>query len=192
MNPAPVSIPGFGSLYWLDFTISRATHVAVLSLVSGFGMRWASQPQPNAVIQQPPEMAYLQQWAVPAGLLIAGLALIVLVRRYRWIGKTLSHGTAIQGIVRNVDIYEREAERTSTTTAFDVPKVRTYYAEIGYTWQGVEHRVRPKLPFSPSTYQLAKGREVDLMVLEDTPKRPLIRNVYLGDVRPRKGSWWIF
>ena len=177
----------------MDFAIRRATHVAAFSLLAGFGMRWAGQPQPNAVIvEHAPEMAYIQQWAVPAGLLIAALALMVLVRRYRWIGKTLRQGTAIQGIVRNVDIYEREAERTSTTPAFGAAKIRTYYAEIGYTCQGVEHRVRFKLPFSPPTYQMAVDREVDLIVLDCTPKKPLIRKVYLGDVRPQKGSWWFF
>ena len=43
-------------------------------------------------------------------------------------------------------------------------------------------KVRLNLPTSPSTHQLFKGRDTELMVLDSSPGRPPLRTVYLEPI----------
>lgn len=83
----------------------------------------------------------------------------------RLVENILPHGTPIKGTVEEVTTYEREAPKSENSPAFKTTKIRTYYTVIRYAWKGVDNQVRFKLPFSPSTYQITKGGEVDLLIL---------------------------
>jgi hypothetical protein len=182
MNATPPSIPSLKSLYWRDFTIRRAANVAGFMLIAAFGIRWVSQPMPNAVVKvelSPPE-EFVMKWGFPIGLALVALAVLVLMWRYQWLKQALSRGTAIKGVVDDVDVYATENKHSDTTPAFQRSYTRSYYARIRYTMRGVERKVRLKLPNSAGTYKIAKGGDVDLLVLESAPGRPLIREVYLG------------
>ena len=84
--------------------------------------------------------------------------------------------------------YSREADTSSTTPIFQRPGIYTYYALIRYSWQGIDRKVRLNLPLSPSTYQLFKGRAAELLVLDSTAGKPLLRTVYLDPIGLRRQS----
>lgn len=174
MNSAP-SIPSLIALYWRDATIKRAGDTVGFMLLAAAGFHWFAPPEsPPPGVDLSFEIA-MSKW-VP---LIAVVALIVLVRRHRWVTAVLTHGIVIKGIIENVDVYAREARHRETTPAFQRVIIRSYYATIRYTWQGIDKQVCLKLPSSPSVYGAFKGRELDLMILESAPGKPLIRAVYL-------------
>ena len=131
---------------------------------------------------------WVMQWGSLVGLVIAALALIFAAWRFVWIKKVLTQGTAINGTVEDVDIYSREADTSSTTPIFQRPGIYTYYALIRYPWQGIDRKVRLNLPLSPSTYQLFKGRAAELLVLDSTAGKPLLRTVYLDPIGLRRQS----
>ncbi len=186
MAPTPPAIPSLMSLYYIDSTIGRAGFTTLFALVAGAGFYWVSQPV-NAVvkIENSPLEEWVMQWGPAVALGVAALALLILVRRHAWLKKILTQGTPIKGTVEDVTIYEREAPKSENSPAFKTTKIRTYYTVIRYAWKGVETQVRFKLPFSPSTYQITKGGEVDLLILESNPKKPVVRKVYLAGVFPR-------
>ena len=188
MNQTAPTLPGFGSLYFLDRPLRRAVTAGGFGLLFAIGIRWVTSPQPNAVVkvEHSPIEIWVMQWGSVIGLVVAALALLFLVRRFLWIKKVLSHGITIKGTVEDVDIYSREADTSSTTPMFRRPKIYTYYALIRYSWQGVDRKVRFNLPYSPSTHNLFKGRDTELMVLASSPGRPLIRSVYLEPIGIRR------
>lgn len=188
MNPAAPSLPGIRSLYFLDRPLRRAVTACGFGFLFAIGIRWVTAPQPNAVVkvENSPIEIWVMEWGVVIGLGVAALALFFVVRRYLWIKKVLSQGTLIQGTVADLDIYSREADSSSTTPAFQRPKIHTYYAVIRYAWQGTDRSVRLNLPHSPSTHKLFKGRGTELMVLDSSPGRPLLRSVYLDPIGIRR------
>ncbi len=179
MKPTP-SQPGLPSLYWRDITIKRAIDTAGFMLIVAAGFRLLAPPNPP-----PPgvdlsfEIA-MSKWVPVGALVIAALASLILLRRYLWVRKVLSQGVAIKGKVESMDVYAREASHSEHTPAFQRSTIRSYYAVIRYAWQGVDKIVRLKLPNSPSVYGTFEGHDVDLIVLDSTPDKPLIRAVYLG------------
>lgn len=186
-SPTPPAIPSLSSLYYIDSIIGRAAFTVGFSLMAAAGIYWVSQPVPSAVkVENSPLEVWVMQWGPAVALGVAVLALLIVVRRHAWLKNILTNGTPIKGTVEEVTIYEREANRSDTSPAFGGAKIRSYYAIITYTWQEAQHQVRFKLPFSPSTYQITKGGEVDLLILESTPKKPVISKVYLGNVFPNK------
>lgn len=187
MNSTPQSLPGIQSLYHLDPVIKRAASTLGFSLFAAVGIHWVSQPAPSVVqVEQSPLEIWVLKWGPTVALVVAALALVVLARRYFWVKKVLSEGTTIKGTVDEVTIYEREAEKSENSPAFGGAIIRTYYATIRYSWQGAENKVRLKLPYSPGTFKVAKGGEVDLILLESAPKKPLMRAVYLDPIGIRR------
>jgi hypothetical protein len=186
MNTSAPSLPSLKSLYYIDPTIGRAVFTVGFALLAAVGIYWVSQPVPSVVkVENSPVEIWVMQWGSAVALGVAALALLVVIRRHAWLKKILTHGTPIKGSVEDVTLYEREAPKSENAPAFGGAKIRTYYTVIRYTWQGVENQVRFKLPFSPSNYQIAKGAEVDLLLLDSAPKKPVIRKVYLGSIMPR-------
>jgi hypothetical protein len=180
MNTPPPSIPSITSLYHCDFTIQRAANTMGFCLLAAVGFHWMSQPVPAVVkVENSPFETWVLQWGPTVALIIAALAMIVLVRRYLWVKEVLCQGTSIKGIVEEVDVYSHEASHSDSTPAFQRAINRSYYACIRYVWQGVGKKVRLKLPHPPSTYQATKGQEIELLVLDSAPQKPLIRAVYL-------------
>ena len=181
MNPIPPSIPNLQTLYWRDISINRAARTVGFSLFVAAGIKWATQPVASVVkVENSPLEIWVAVWGPTVALVVAALGLIFLVRRYLWVKKVLSEGDVIKGTVQEVDIYSREASHSSNAPAFQRSMIRTYYATICYTWQGVDKKVRFKLPNSPGTYGIAKNGDVDLLALESAPGKPLIRQLYLG------------
>ncbi|MCP5558987.1 MAG: hypothetical protein H7A55_14680 [Verrucomicrobiaceae bacterium] len=82
--------------------------------------------------------------------------------------------------MEDTDVYTRENSHSDTTPAFKRTYTRTYFVIIRYAWKGEDKKVRLKLPNSPSTYNLTKDGEVDLLILDSAPDNPLISIVYLG------------
>jgi hypothetical protein len=172
-------MPNLIALYWRDATIKRAGDTVGFMLLVAAGFHWLAPPEsPLPGVDLSFEIA-MSKW-VPAGaLLIVVVALIVLVRRHRWVTAVLTHGIVSKGIIEDVNLYAREARQRETTPAFQRVIIRSYYATIRYTWRGIDKQVCLKLPSSPSVYGAFKGRELDLMILESAPGKPLIRAVYL-------------
>lgn len=164
--PTPPAIPSLMSLYHIDSNIGRAGFTTLFALVAAAGFYWVSQPV-NAVVkvENSPLEEWVMQWGPAVALTVAALALLILVRRHAWLINILTHGTPIKGTVEEVTTYEREAPKSENSPAFKTTKIRTYYTVIRYAWKGVDNQVRFKLPFSPSTYQISKGGEVDLLIL---------------------------
>lgn len=178
MNYTEMPLPNFQTLYWQDFTIRRALNGMIGGLILAAGIWWMIQPVPNALPQAepPPEVVY-GPWVCVGGIVFSVLAGIVLIRRYVFVKEILSHGIDVKGTVEDVDVYvatHRVTDSTRTRTT------RSYHVTFRYEVQGFEQKVRVKLFHSPGTYGLKKDGEVDLIVLESAPHRPLIRAVYLG------------
>ncbi|MCX6854526.1 MAG: hypothetical protein NTV80_06430 [Verrucomicrobia bacterium] len=181
MNSTPPSIPSLKSLYYRDFTIQRAVQTIGFSLFAAAGIQWATQPVPSVVkVVQSPFEIFAAQWGPLIGVVVAALAVMVLVRRYFWVKSVLCRGAIIKGIVEDVDIYSREASHSDNAPAFQRSYIRSYYVIIRFAAHGVDMKKRFKLPHSPSTYKIIKGHEIDLLVLDSAPGKPLIREVYLG------------
>lgn len=190
MHTTPPAVPSLMSLYYIDSTIGRAGFTALFALFAAAGFYWISQPVPNAVkLEVSPFETAVMQWGPAVAMTVAAIALVILVRRHAWLKNILTHGTPIKGTVEEVTTYEREAPKSDNAPAFGGAKIRTYYTTIRYAWQGSENQVRFKLPFSPGTYQITKGGEVDLLILDSSGK-PVIRKVYLGNIAPRRRFWF--
>lgn len=180
-SPFPsISMPGIGHIYWNDSVFGRAARITAFSLIAGFGIHWASQPQPNAVVkvENSPLELFVMQWAIPLGLAFAAVALFIATNRYLWIKKVITQGSTVKGIVEKFDEYTREAPHSDTTPAFQRPKIRTYYVTIRYSFRGEERKLYQKLPNSPGTFQISKEKEVDLLIHDSSPQSPLISAVY--------------
>jgi hypothetical protein len=181
MNSAPPTLPGLYALYRRDLIIEAAINACFFGVFASVGMLWASQP-----VGPPPPVptgdeafnAAMSHYVIVGGLVFAALALLVLIWRYLLVRKILSQGSSIKGMVEEIDVRSREIEN-STSTPLKRSYTYTYYAIVRYTLNGVERKVRIKLPNSGFTYAIAKGKETDLLVLESKPKKPLIRAVYL-------------
>ena len=187
MNSTPDALPDFRSLYWSDFTIRRAVVPIIMGLMLAAGMWWMVQPIPNAVPQEevPPEIAYAP-WLAAGGLVVSAVSALVLVRRYLLVKKILGEGSAVKGTAVKVDRYDSNRDRNSSTSTLQFTTSYVYYVTIRYEVQGVERKVRLKLLFSPGTYGIKEDGEVELLVLDAKPRKPLIRAMYLGGILPRR------
>jgi hypothetical protein len=149
-------------------------------LVVILGFRWAeSSGSPPPGVDLSFEIA-MAKWVPVGALIIAVLALIVLARRFSWVRTVLRDGVAVTGIVENVDVHTREAQHSENSPAFQRATIRSYYAKIGYNWEGADKQVRLRLPSSPFVHGIAKGGNVELLVLASAPDKPLIRTVYFN------------
>jgi hypothetical protein len=172
----PLPMPGFTHLFWNDRTIGFATRASVMAVLAGVGIPWATQPVPGApVIPGPAIEQDIIRW-VPFGATgIVLLLLVVLVMRCRFIQAALTHGTLIQGRVEEVDMHATE---DSTDYLGKATYSRSYFATIGYEWEGTPRTLCQKLPTMPSALGVMKGSEVDLIVLASSPRKPLIKSIY--------------
>lgn len=173
-------MPGFKHLYRHDRIIWGAAHKILFGLMIVAGMWWISRPQPNA--PTPPEAiqsfdAQVIPWGTAIGVALSTISALVLVWRYLWVKKVLTSGITVKGIVENI---ESAAFRTNEGSKTKATYRHVYWATLRYAVHGVEQQVCQKLPNSGYTYGLVKGREVDLIVLETSPRKPLIRAIYTG------------
>lgn len=108
---------------------------------------------------------------------MAVLAVIVLAWRYRTVKKILTNGSIITGTVEDLEVYSHRTNSDSSTSRPSYS--RSYYATVRYAIHGTEKTVCLKIPNSGYTFGLVKGRETELIVLDELPNKPLIRSVYL-------------
>lgn len=156
----------------------------ISGLILAAGIWWVTQPVSTAVppVEPPIEVIY-GPWVCVGGVVFAALAGLVLMRRYLLVKEILCHGATIKGTVEEMDIYDTNMH--SNTNRIQTTPTYAYYVSIRYDVRGFDRKVRFKLFHSPSTYGITKGGEVDLLVLDSAPHKPLIRVVYLGRQVPR-------
>lgn len=186
MNPDPHRpLPNFRTLYWADYTIRRSIMATVMGLFLAAGIWWASRPMPNAVpLDEPSFETMYAPYVIAGGGVLAVIGALIFFQRYALVRKILSEGNSIQGTAFEVDIFETNQNSHSSTNRF--AKTYAYYTSIRYELHGVERKARFKLLHSPSTFGIRKDGAVELLVLDQAPKKPLIRAVYTE--RPRIGK----
>ncbi len=179
MNNTPPSVPGLVSLYRHDLIIRQAANVAGFGVVVAVGMYWVSLPvsSPPPPIDNSFDVA-LAKLGSQVGIVMFGLALLMLLWRWLRVRRILTEGTVVKGLVEDIDVV------VTTSTSSDGHSLnrqtrRSYYAILHYTAQGEERKVRLKMPSAGFVYGLAKGQETDLMVHDSMPDQPLICSIYL-------------
>lgn len=192
MNSNSPSVPGLDSLYWNDFLFGFCLKVCGFGIVVAAGFWWLGQPMPNAQAMAGKSFeALMSEKVPPIALAVAGLALLVAAWRFLRVRKIFTEGEIILGTVEelktetwqssaNVD----QSHGSKTTTR------RSHYATIRYTIRSTERTKRWKLFHSGDSYGLKKGGQAELMVLDSSSNKPLIRAVYLTQF-PRR-PWWRF
>lgn len=181
-------MPGFKHLYWNDRIIRGAVNNIGFGLMVLAGMWWISQPQPNvAVVRSPEDLAFDAQLIVVGKLIGVALVVVsalVLVWRYLWVKKVLTSGITVKGTVEKL---ENAAFRTNEGSVSKPAYRHVYWATVRYAVHGMEQEVCIKLPNSGFTFGLVQGRETDLIVLDTSPRKPLIRAIYTESARPMPG-----
>lgn len=180
MNTNPTAVPGLISLYRNDFTIGRAAKAFFIGIIVSIGVRWATQPVASNLppVDNSVDLM-IAHWASLGGLALSAVAAIILIWRYLWIRKVFTQGSLIKGMVEDISVHAWTTESDSTTKTTGVTH-HSYYASILYQMQGEKRKVRIKLPSAGFVFNIAKGEETELMVLEEAPGKPLIRSVYLN------------
>jgi hypothetical protein len=183
-DTAPHPLPPFRELYWMDFAIRRLVSATGMGVMIAAGFWWASRPMPNAVpLPEPGFEAWFAPWMIAFGIVLAVVSGLLLLARYQRVRKILTEGSVVTGTAVEVDVFDTNQNSDSTTNRFS--RTYAYYVTIRFECQGREREVRFKLLHSPSTYGIRKDGDVELLVLDQAPAKPLIRSVYT--VRPRIG-----
>lgn len=174
----PPSIRSVTTLYGLDRPFARISNFIGIVLVITVTLGWFSS-QIKAVVgaENPGIETQVLTWVPAAGLGTIVLALCLLLRRYNWINNILSHGVTIKGVIKKIDVKTSRlpAEKHAPWT----PRLlHSYDAVIDYDCGGVGRRVRLKLPSLSVGTTIAEGAEVDLIVLETAPSKPLLRTIF--------------
>lgn len=173
-------VPSLKSLFAQDFIFGRAVRTGVFLVVVAVGVRWATEPSRAAVTPVDLSMEKaLGDWIPPIALTLAALGPVIAVSRYRWVKKVFTEGITVKATVEDLEVYSWSP---GTIEGSSVKKAsrHAYYVKLRYAVHGVERTIERKLPNSGYTYGLVKGQETELMVLDSSPDRPLIRSVYLG------------
>jgi hypothetical protein len=172
------TLPSLYSLYWNDRAIRFYVNGIIFMVLVGGGIPWATTPVPGAPPQDPasPEVI-AAKWA-PLVTSVVGIVLLsFLLMRWSIIRRTLSHGRLVKGKVEKVETYSRQINKDSSASETR-HYTHSYWATISYEVNGIAHKFCLKLPFSPSACGVIEGRETDLLVLESSPHRPLIKSIY--------------
>jgi hypothetical protein len=109
-------------------------------------------------------------------------AAVVMAMRYQSIRRIFLHGTAVMGLVEDLEQHKFESAK-STSTSNQKSTWYSHHAVLRYTAAGAEREVRLRLPNSGFVFGLVNGMETDLLVLESAPDKPVIRSVYINNLR---------
>jgi len=192
MNSNSPSIPGPGSLYWNDFLFGFCLKACGFGIVVAAGFWWLGQPMPNAQPMAGKSFeASMSEKVPPIALAVAGLALLMAVWRYLRVRRIFTEGEIILGTVEELktETWQSSANVNQSYGSKTTTR-RSHYATIRYAIRGIERTKRWKLFHSGDSYGLKKGGQAELMVLDASSDKPLIRAVYLTQF-PRR-SWWRF
>ncbi len=186
------AVPSLGSLYWNDFLFGFCLKICGFGIVVAAGFWWLGQPMPNA--QPLPGSSFeasISAKVPPIALGVAGLALIVAAWRYLRVRRIFIEGEIILGTVDELktDVWRSSANVDQSHGSKSTTR-RSHFATIRYAIRGIERTKRWKLFHSGDSYGLKKGGQAELMVLDSSSNKPLIRSVYLTQFPRRK--WWKF
>ncbi|MBL9153257.1 MAG: hypothetical protein JNK37_12260 [Verrucomicrobiales bacterium] len=167
------SLRALTALYHLDQPFARIAKVTGVLLVASVTVGWVAL-QMDALVTD--ETAGIDtgalRWATAAGHALVGLGLGLLILRYRWIRRAVTHGKVIQGIVQQIIV--RTSRLPAEKHAPWTPRLsHTHFAVVAYEAGGVTRQVRLKLPAGAT---VSESGEVELLVLPDAPGRALLRN----------------
>ncbi len=175
MDPAPRSIPNILILRRHDAILGNTLWMAFFSLVVAVGTKWASHgvtPGPDTPAF---EMEAFNTWIPIGGVVVSCISAFIAAWRFAWIKKVLTRGTTVKAMVEDLERQDtnmrKDSQGRNITTYI-------YYATLRYEMHGRDRKVRLKLPNSGTSYSLMKGRETDIMVLDEAPEKPLICSVY--------------
>jgi hypothetical protein len=179
MNNTPPFFPGLVLLYRHDLIIRRTANVAGFGVLVAVGMYWVSQPVSS--LPTPIDNSFdvaMMKVASLGGIVMSGLALLILLWRWMRLRRILTEGIVIKGLVEDIDVVATRW-RNSNSHSLKQQSRHSYFAILRYTAQGEERKVRLKMPSSGFVYGLAKGQETDLMIHDSMPDKPLICSIYL-------------
>ena len=174
---ANLPVPSFSTLYWKERVFRGCINAIAMSVMIAVGIPWATQPQPGVPpLENVIQMQEMAKWAPLVGAVIGTIALLILVARYFRIRNILTDGIIVKGKVDKIETYESRTDSQSTTSTPTYS--RSYWATMSYQVNGQAYQVCQKLPHSPSTDGALEGKEIELVVLESAPSKPLIKRVY--------------
>ena len=175
---AGFNLVNFKELWYVDSTIRGCSTAIAMAVMIGFGIPWATRAVPGqpGLPEGSPELE-AAKYAPLFALALGGIALLIMMRRRSFLRNVMANGQVVKATVKKVEMTERENQSDSSMTR---TYTRTYWATFNYTLNGKAYSVCQKLPYSPSVCGAHSGREVDLVVLESAPKKPLIKASYVG------------
>lgn len=173
--------PSFSALFWNDRTIRGSIQAIVMAVLFAGGFYWVTQPVPGvAPIPGPSFEEEIAPFVPLVTGTLAAIGLIVLLRRYLFIRNTLTRGIIVKGRVEEMDMVETQTS-DGNTPAFQRNYRRTYFATVRYSLtDGTPRTACIRLPNSPSAHGVFKDKDIDLVVLESSPTKPLIKSVYVS------------
>ncbi len=180
MNAETIRMPGLKKLYFNDLTIRRGLSMLGFGLMVAAGMYWVTRPIPGP--QPPIDRSFddaLAKVGSIGGLVLAGVGLLIFLRRWRRVRLILTEGNPVKGMVDDLD-YIEITHRVKDSPIGSRHTRHSYYATLTYEAIGQTWTVRQKLPNSGFVFGLVKGQPTDLIVHEWMPEKPLIKSVYLG------------
>lgn len=192
MNSNSPSVPGLGSLYWNDFLFGFCLKVCGFGFAVAAGFWWMGQPMPNALPMPSSSLeAAITAKLPPIASGVAGFALLVAAWRYLRVRKIFTEGEIILGTVEELktETWQSSANVDQSHGSKSTTR-RSHYVTIRYSIRGTERTKRWKLFHSGDSYGLKTGGQAELMVLDSSSSKPLIRSVYLTQF-PRL-PWWKF
>lgn len=180
MNSTTAPLPGLKRLYDNDLVFRRGASMLGFGSMVAAGMYWLSRPLPGP----PPPIDNSFDFALAkvgsiGGLILAGIGLLIALRRRSRVMKILSEGVPVRGMVEDLEVVSTTS-RNNDSISNTTHTRRSYYATLSYEAIGQQWKVRQKLPNSGFVFGLVKGQPADLIVHEWLPDRPLIRSVYQG------------
>ena len=151
-----------------------------MGLMFAAGGLWMSQTLGSA----PPSVEHEFDVAMAfymsvGGLVLAGLAALIVLWRYRYIRGVLNDGTIVEATIEKLESSYSEVHRNSRAIGKRSYRY-SYYVTVCYFGLGTEHKIRIRLPSAGLTYGLVKGEKTEVSFLQSAPHKPLIRAVYLA------------
>lgn len=181
------SVRSLMTLYNLDRPFARVANFTGVVLVCTVTLGWVSSRTRAFVGGGSPGIdTRVLQWAPAAGAAVLVLGLVLLLRRFNWIHQVVSRGITIKGVVEEIKV--RTTRLPAEKHAPWTPRLlHTRYAVVAYDCRGARKRARLKLPSLARATAITEGAEVELMVLESAPGKPLLREVFQNWARMHGG-----
>lgn len=179
MTTASLPLPRLSTLYWDDRTIRGSIHAIVMAALFAGGFYWVTQPIPGvAPIPGPSFEEEIAPFVPLVTGTLAAVGIVVFLRRWFFIRSVLTQGVIVKGRVDKMETVETQTNDNSSTSVRPTYR-RTYFATVRYALSdGHPRSACIRLPSSPSVHGVFEDKDIDLVVLESNPNKPLIKSVY--------------